>query len=139
MTEELSETEARLACADLIAAFCNHIDSGNATKNVDLFTDDGVLRLPTAEFSGDMIRVAMEKREANTARKTCHHTSNFQFLGLDGTEARTVSTVILYSWEDSSQPLSPEALLRNEDTFVKAEDGRWLFTRRHTTRVWPSQ
>ncbi|NMM90924.1 hypothetical protein B2J88_42535 [Rhodococcus sp. SRB_17] len=137
MSENLSEVEARLACADLVAAFCNHVDSGNASKNADLFADDGVLTLPTMELSGNMIRVAMEKREAKSNRKTCHHTSNFQFLGLEGSTARAVSTVVLYALDRSSGPLTPEAILRNEDNFVKVDDGRWLFTHRHTTNVWP--
>lgn len=130
-------TEAHLACANIVAAFNHHVDTGRASLNTQLFVPHGVLELPAARHSGPEIERAMVRRESDTARRTCHHTSNFQFLGTDGTTANAVSTVILYVLPHGDEPLHPTAILRNDDEFERTAGGTWLLRHRCTTKVWP--
>lgn len=127
------QLHAQTACQDLIYRFAFHIDSGEATKNVDLFTESAQMCLAESFLSGHgQIRMAMAAREADVARKTRHQVTNIVFERTDADCARARSLLFLYVL-GGDEELSAHAITAFDDEFRRGADGQWLFSRRNAT------
>ncbi|GAA3527208.1 hypothetical protein GCM10022222_07760 [Amycolatopsis ultiminotia] len=126
----VADVEARLACTDLINSFGRLVDSGQAGKAVELFTEAGVLVSPGQVIRGrEELAKAFAAREADADRRTVHQVTNVVFEAVGPETARAQSIVCLYVLGRPGE-LTPRALSRFDDEFERGEDGRWRFSRR---------
>jgi len=129
----LEQLHAQTACQDLIYRFVFNIDSGEATKNVDLFTESAEMGLANVFLRGHgQIATAMAAREADVARKTRHQITNIVFERTDADCARARSLLFLYVL-GGDEELSAHAITTFDDEFRRGADGQWLFSRRNAT------
>ena len=119
----------------MINYFALHIDSGAASKNVDLFTDDAEMASPERGVKGrTQLEFVMTTREADTARKTCHQVSNIVFHRTGPDTATAKSLLCLYVLGDDDE-LGVRAISVFDDEFARDSSGRWRFSRRFTTTL----
>ena len=124
-------------CQQLIAAYCQLIDHGEATKTADLFTEDGVLQFTREVWTGrDQIRTGMGSREAMTERISRHVCNNF--LVTAASEDKITATTYLTLYRADVEPgekvgriEGPAVLGEYQDTFVKTAEG-WRIAKRIT-------
>jgi hypothetical protein len=145
LTPEMAATQ--LACMNILTAFCEHVDSGQALRNVDLFTDDGRMQArltldpssaPELDATGRHGLVALfTEREAMAGRRTKHTTLNPHFQFVSGTETRGFSTMVVYllSVAPPASPMIPRAIVECTDIFLRGADGRWRIASRSVQMV----
>lgn len=81
------------ACARLVADYGYYADNGPQAAFADLFTEDGVLGLPTGETRG---RAAVGQGGMPAGLVTRHSMSNVRITALSDTEAEGTSYLTLY-------------------------------------------
>jgi uncharacterized protein (TIGR02246 family) len=121
---------AEFACRNLIHAFARHIDQGEATEAIDLFTEDAEVGDAGQSIKGrDAIGHMLAAREANTGRRTRHQVTNvmFELTGPDTAVAH--SLLCLFVLGISEEP-SIRAISEFDDEFARDAEGRWRFARR---------
>ena len=115
---------------DLISAYCDHFDRGEAEQVISLFTEDAVIDygpdVPTMtgpDAFGPMIRQGL----SNFFAATSHHVSNV-VVRFEGPNAAT-SSCYLYAWHRYRED-RPESELwgRYEHSFRRTHAG-WRITR----------
>ena len=126
-TAEAAALTAIAACQDVMHAYAELVDSGRASRVVELFTDDATFEpVPGRTVRGrhQLARV-FAAREANTERRTLHIVAN-PVVVVDGETATGHSTFLLFILgEPRSAGVAPDALVYCADRFERGEDGRW--------------
>jgi hypothetical protein len=130
---DLTATQAQLACSDVIARFFKLVDGGQASKTMDLFTHDAVMKMGDISLSGDALRAAMAGRETDGVRRV-HVASPSSFrLTADGSaEAETLLQLFVLGEDQANGPKS-RALTRLNDRFVRGDDHVWRLAERVVT------
>jgi ketosteroid isomerase-like protein len=125
--------QAWLACTDVITAFFRLVDAGQASRTLELFTDDAVMRMGDVEISGDALRSAMRGRETDGIRRVHFPTPASFRLTADGrAEAQTLLQLFILGDEQAAGPKA-RALTRLNDRFVRGEDRVWRLAERAVT------
>src|SRR5687768_2432266 len=132
MTNE-STVEIRLACEDLITAYCHAIDLGDATAVADLFTDDGVWSSAEVTMRGaGEIRAGFGRRAA-MERRSAHVCTNVAVTVEAADRATGVCYFTLFRHDGPSGPVAPLAgpamVGVYRDRFARTADG-WRFAER---------
>lgn len=145
LTPDMVATQ--LACMNILTAFCEHVDSGQALRNVELFTDTGRMRArltldtgsePELDATGrDGLIALFTEREAMAGRRTKHTTLNPHFQFVSETETRGFSTMVVYllSVAPPASPMVPRAIVECTDTFTRGSDGKWRIESRSVQMV----
>ncbi len=124
---------AEFACRNLIHAFARHIDQGEATEAIDLFTDDAELGDAGQSIRGrDAIAHMLAAREADTGRRTRHQVTNVMFELTSPETAVAQSLLCVFVLGVSEEP-TIGALSEFRDEFACDGEGRWRFARREAT------
>ncbi|MDX3231894.1 nuclear transport factor 2 family protein [Streptomyces sp. ME19-01-6] len=122
--------KARTACLDIVTTSLRLVDSGQATKALELFTDDGELVLGNTVISGDALRAALAQRETDGIRRL-HLPGEPLFRLLTPDVAKTETVLQLFHL--GTDGTSPRAVSRLTDRFVRDEQHVWRLSRRTTT------
>jgi hypothetical protein len=128
-TEVVSES----ACRDLVYAFAEIVDHGEATAAAGLFTDSAVMvRRGNRAVGREAITAVLAARQADSSRVTRHVVTNFRFTPLSADRASSTSISLVYSLAPG--PPTPPVLTEIHDEFECDPDGRWRFS----SRTWIS-
>lgn len=136
MTE--SRTLASLACRELLAAYTFAIDNGDATRLVELFTRDGVLRRGELTLTGaDELPRILDGRPTDLVMR--HHLTTVDINVADtGAEAEGRSYYVLYRGRGSALPLdlaAPFSIGDWHSRFVQTDAG-WKLSFLEIRRVF---
>jgi uncharacterized protein (TIGR02246 family) len=122
----MDRTADWIACYDLVIAFCDLTDAGDAAGQLALFTDDAILSpIAPMEMRGkeQISAVFTHLAEMNKTLKQRHVASNVrvQFTGDDS----AVATAILSMYQFHGGPVVPGFMV-NETNELRKVDGKWL-------------
>ncbi|WP_066554671.1 nuclear transport factor 2 family protein [Croceicoccus bisphenolivorans] len=90
----IEDLSCKIGCQDALVALCSALDAGDNDAAADLFTDDGVLILPTGEKRGAEVRAALNARSSTIT--TCHIMTNVLVTPRSATEASAAATITVY-------------------------------------------
>lgn len=126
--------EVRLACEELVTAYCHAIDLGDASAVAELFTDDGVWESSEVRMEGvEEIRRRFAERAA-LDRRSAHVCTNLAITAETADVATGVCYFTLYRYDGAGEgvaPLSGPAMVGvYRDCFVRSQRG-WRFAERH--------
>lgn len=124
-----SETEDKIAIADLFTRYCCALDDGEVETVVACFTPDAVLKSPMIDLSGHQaIREFAGRFAAQRAAGTQfrHMVTNIAAT-IDGDRARATAYLLVLVSENGGHRTLPPG--RYECDLVK-EGGAWRFDRR---------
>ncbi|OJZ73276.1 hypothetical protein BRW65_13350 [Mycobacterium paraffinicum] len=130
-----AQVGAELACQMSIHSFAKNIDSGVATANVDLFTEDGEMGSAEHSIKGrEQLAFVKAARDADVERRTRHQITNIVFhrTGADAAIAQSLLCVYVLGGADE---LTARAITVFDDEFVRDSVGRWRFSRRFATTL----
>jgi hypothetical protein len=145
LTPDMVATQ--LACMNILTAFCEHVDSGQALRNADLFTHTGHMQArltldPSSEPELDAtgrqgLTALFTERESMVGRQTKHTTLNPHFQFISETETKGFSTMVVYllSVEPPASPMIPRAIVECTDTFLRGIDGKWRIDSRSVQMI----
>lgn len=127
----MDRVEDRLAVMDVVHAYAEGVDDGDAARVAALFAPDCVFRAfagPKGEARGIAAVASLLDRLLSTFTATSHHVSNTR-IAFDGPD-RATATTALHAWHRFTQE-RPDGLLWGcyVDTLVRV-DGSWLFAER---------
>lgn len=127
----MDRVEDRLAIVDVVNAYAEGVDVGDAEAVAALFAPDCEFRAYRGERGtarGRDAVVVLLRKLLGTFEATSHHVSNTRIAFED--EDRASAVTALHAWHRFG-PDRPDGLLwgRYHDTFVR-QDGRWLFAQR---------
>lgn len=135
---ELTEIEIaaiQQACEDLSELYGYYLDTKDYVNLSQLFTEDGVWEvLGNRTVGRQAIHDRWKSRTAEWAptHGRLHQMSNQYFKVIDRNTAIGHSYVTVYMWEtpnDQPQSLAPVVISKNDDEFVRTEEG-WRIKRR---------
>jgi hypothetical protein len=139
---EFQRLQARAACEDLINRFCEQRDSGHATQNLDLFTDDGLMSTYKWDGAGwstflrasgrRELSVLFAERQARADRRTKHLVTNVLFTEEHSSLVQCSSSMLLYVLDptEPQRSLIPTTISECHDKFVPDGKGSWLIAER---------
>lgn len=126
-------TRAWLACTDVITTFFRLVDDGQASKTLELFTDDAVMQVGETRLTGEALQSAMRGREIDGVRRVHFAAPSSFCLTADGeAEAETLLQLFVLGDEQADGPQA-RALTRITDRLVRGEDQVWRVARRIVT------
>ncbi|MFI4936516.1 MAG: nuclear transport factor 2 family protein [Caulobacterales bacterium] len=127
------------ACAKLVADYAYFADHGPRTAFAELFTEDGVLALPTGESRG---RKALAEGGLPAGLTTQHSMSNVRIRAISESEAEGSAYLTLYIARrpDPEKPAetkiaAPTNVGMYVDRYLKTTDGWRIATRRYEPSI----
>jgi len=138
---------AQLACMNLLVAYCHHIDSGHASRNVDLFTEDGSLiaRMevgenvdPAVDARGRLqLAAVFDERDRAVGRRTKHVSCNPRITFVSSDKGHGSSTTVMYllSAQDPFSATVAHSITECEDVFLRGPLGEWRIASRSVRLV----
>ncbi|MFE7156986.1 nuclear transport factor 2 family protein [Streptomyces sp. NPDC057636] len=124
---------ARIACLDVIATFFRLIDTGQATKALELFTDDAELIVGGMVASGDHLRRALLDEENDGVRRVyLPGESSFWLVTPNVALADTPLQVFQFHHGQGTET-SAFTITHIRDRFVRNEQRVWRVSRRVVT------
>jgi uncharacterized protein (TIGR02246 family) len=122
----MDRTADWIACHDLVIAFCDLTDAGDAAGQLALFTEDAVLSpIPPMEMRGkeQLAGVFGHLAEMNKTLKQRHVATNvrIRFTGDD----TAIATAVLSMYQFHGGPVVPGFMV-NETNELRKVDGKWL-------------
>lgn len=129
-----------LACQRLVADSAAHNDAREWVSLAALYTDEAVLTRPNGEQVAGRAAIEASYAAGPANRRTRHVVSNFRFDSDHDSSARGHSSVVVYSWDATSEPdprfghpLDPRIVVGDFfDEFVRTADGWRIAARRAT-------
>jgi hypothetical protein len=130
----LEELLARAACADVVAQFFRFVDSGQATRATELFTEDAEMSSGDVTATGDTIRQMLSLRETDGKRRL-HFPTQISFELTSSTEATSQTLLQLFVLNNDDPGGTPQirAITHVDDVFVRTEGLGWRLRRRRVT------
>ena len=142
MASELTsqdKLEIRAALEDLNTNFCHYLDHNELDRLVDLFTEDADYSHGSRHSSGrDEIRTLFDRREAAGERTARHMQTGLKLDIVDNDNARGQSVCMTFA-ENAAPPITPAMpylVADFIDEYVRCNDGRWRFKKRHIERIF---
>ena len=132
MSEFLDPATAR-AIERLVHEHAWLIDHGQASRVVDLYTEDGrVLGIGPDKVGRAAIAAWADARQAMADRQSRHVQTNLRLVQASDSTVHGTVVLTLYR-HDGPGPASPIPLLVGEyaDTYTNGPDGTWRFAERH--------
>ncbi len=129
---DVASLTAQAACRNVMHAYADLVDSGNASQVSDLFTDDAAFDSGggrTVSGRANLAKV-FAAREANTARRTRHLIVNPVVDLCDEGIATGHSSILLFVLDGANAPgaasaVAPNAVVNCHDRFARGDDGCW--------------
>lgn len=129
--------EHRSAIHDLVAEFAWRVDHNDGVGVENLFTEDGTYDMAGWVISGrEDIKHFYDDRRARGPRTSRHLFTGLRLSAND--DAITGISVLTLHAEQGAPPLrlDPVLVADYSDTYVRDEDGRWLFGNRAVTPLF---
>jgi hypothetical protein len=116
----------------VIAQFFRFVDSGQATRAAELFTEDGEMSSGDFVATGEQIRSILSIRETD-GKKRLHFPTRISFELISPTEATAQTLLQLFVPNaEGSEATQVRAITHVDDVLIRL-DGRWLLKRRRVT------
>ncbi|MFA5631267.1 MAG: nuclear transport factor 2 family protein [Porticoccaceae bacterium] len=134
--DEVQMMLAERACQRLALLYSHYIDQGQASRAVDLFTDNGVWTFADQRFEGRAeLRRFLEEREAMTHRLSRHVITNHLVDVVDANNATGIMYLVHLqdnSGAEGAKSLQgqPRMVGQYEDVYVRTEAGWRIKSRR---------
>lgn len=139
----MSEVEVaaiKIACEDLSEQYAHYLDGKDYTNLAKLFTEDGVWEVLGNRAVGPAAVAAYWKSRTDVwapGHGRVHQMANQVVRVVDRDHAVGQSTVIIMMFNTQTtekQSLAPTVISRNDDEYVRTNEG-WKFKRRTITTV----
>ncbi|MFF0223308.1 nuclear transport factor 2 family protein [Streptomyces sp. NPDC004629] len=124
---------ARMACLDVLTEFFQLVDSGHASRALELFTEDAEMVVNGVAASGEALRAGLAARETDGIKRL-HLPGEPSFRLVNSDEAETEILLQLFHL-GPGQDKKPTArtLTHIKDRFVRDEQRVWRLAHRMVT------
>jgi len=134
--EDDDTTRARLACMNIHYACLALTDFARVQESVPFYAEDFTGVLDGADLDYQSNLQFIQKRQANTERKTRHVSSNYLFCLADPDNAYAISILTLYLANGRAEAgVSPLAIADCGEKYVRSAQGIWRLRYRYLSPV----
>lgn len=98
---EMASPEETNSCRELVHRFYAAIDSGKATRGIEVVGDDAVFSLHGKSHNRDEILEFLVARESKKERHTAHVIANDSAYRTENDDIKLVGTLVLYAGGDA--------------------------------------